>query len=227
MMQTYYTCLWFCSWRTPPRARKHKYKTENVTVCPLPSCPPKPWSVCRTRAQTVLFRSDHQHAGCRRGSRTIGAWGPTTCHSNFSTNSLAGIWGRCLPCRRRQPAASGRAPTTATANPWWDPQRATAWGHSRGLHLSWWAHREQWPKESSAGPEAQAASQLWGKAQPAPRSPPQATPGAHKAHPSPTFPWRTGNCSKPSSKIMHSQNFDSPTASSPKSRAPAIPTCQG
>lgn len=48
---------------------------------------------------------------------TIGVQGPTTRCSNFSTNSLASIWGRRLLCRRRQPAASGRAPTTATANP--------------------------------------------------------------------------------------------------------------
>lgn len=91
---------------------------------------------------------------------TIGIQGPTTRCSNFSTNSLASIWGRRLLCRRRQPAASGRAPTTATANPWWDSQRATAWGHSRELYLSWQAHEEPWQEESNAGPEVQARSHL-------------------------------------------------------------------
>lgn len=67
-------------------------------------------------AHTTASAGSGQPQGDARA--TTGVRGPTTRHSNFSTNSLASIWGRRLLCRRRQPAASGRAPTTATANPW-------------------------------------------------------------------------------------------------------------
>lgn len=103
-------------------AREHRmfYFIQTIGVLPRQWRPghgerqlPGPSSAGSPARSPAAVGSTQPHGDTRA---TIGLWGPTTRRSNFSTDSLAGIWGRCLPCRHRQPAASGRAPTTA--NPW-------------------------------------------------------------------------------------------------------------
>lgn len=91
---------------------------------------------------------------------TIGLWGPTTHRSNFSTNSLAGIWGRRLPCG--QPVAEPQEQQAPGEICW---GKSTREGRARSGIPADGAGRAL-----AGGDSARAGSQLEGQAQPALRA---------------------------------------------------------
>lgn len=134
---------------------------------------------------------------------TMGLWGPTTRHSNFSTNSLAGIWGRRLPCRRRQPAASGRAPTTQT--PGEICRGGSCMRTQPGAASQLMA--KHWQQEHSAGPEARQ-DYSWRGRHSQRSEQPCVLPQVH-AEPilCPPLPLENRDLSKTWSKMLHSENL--------------------
>ena len=113
---------------------------------------------------------------------------PQPATLNFSTNSLASIWGRRLPCRRRQPAASGRAPKQLQQAPG-EIHRGQQHKGTAGSCISADGRMESNGKRRATLAQKRRQACSWrGQAQPAPRSSPRATPGACRAHPSHPFP---------------------------------------
>lgn len=136
-------------------------------------------SACRAALcahSTAAAGSRKPHGDARAA---IGAWGPTACHSNFSTNSLASIWGsradtgsQCL-----SPNNSSSKPLVSSAEGNGVRTQPGAASQLTGAGIAMSRGARCWP--TSTGRLAGTAST---------QVTPCATLGACRAHPSPAFP---------------------------------------